>query len=209
KLERDIAKPTRHVDHDKAELALLERVKGALEAEGGVDSVEMNDAEMATLKGFRFLTDKPLLVLLNRGEQGTGEASGFSADDFGRPVVEIFAKLELELDQLPPQERKVFTAEMGLDHLAARDVVAKGFEILDLVTFLTANEKEAHAWTVPRGTTAVRAAGSIHSDMERGFIRAQVISFEELKSLGSIKEARSHGKLRLAEGDVIEFRFSV
>ena len=105
---------------------------------------------------------------------------------------------------------------MGLDTLAAPGVVKKCYEMLDLISFLTGGDKECRAWTIKSGTTAVEAAGSIHSDMQRGFIRAQVTAFDDLKELGSFKEARAKGKLRLEgkeyvveDGDEIEFRFNV
>ena len=216
KLEKDIARGGPERDEHEAERACLTRVSAALEEGRAIRSVELSDAEEMMIRGFRFLTEKPVMVLVNRGEDKAGDEMTFGEKDFERPTAGMFARLELELDELSEEERPVFMEEMGLEHLAADEVVARAFDMLGLVSFFTGNEKECRAWSVPEGTTALAAAGTIHSDMERGFIRAQVVSYDDLRELGSIKEARAHGKLRLEgkeyvvqDGDLIEFRFNV
>jgi len=216
KLDKDIARGGPHRDEHEAERACLARVSAALEEGRAIRSMELSDAEEMMIRGFRFLTEKPVMVLVNHGEDKAGDEMTFGEKDFGRPTAGMFARLELELDELSEEERPVFMEEMGLERLAADEVVARAFDMLGLVSFFTGNEKECRAWSVPEGTTALAAAGTIHSDMERGFIRAQVVSYDDLRELGSIKEARAHGKLRLEgreyvvrDGDLIEFRFNV
>ncbi len=217
RLEADVNKPTAHQREDQAQLAILQRVRAALEEGRSAGSVEMSETEEKSVRGFRFLSAKPLLVLVNRGEESVGEPSGLGADAFGgRPTVDMFAKLEVELAQLSEDDRKVFMEDLGVERLAAPEIVRKAYEILDQISFLTAGDKEVRAWTITRGTTAVEAAGVIHSDIQRGFIRAEITAFDDFRALGSFKEARAKGKLRLEgkeyvmqDGDVTEFRFSV
>ncbi len=217
RLEKDVTRPTPHQKEDRLELECQKRIRKALEEGAGVAAVDFSEAEEKALRGFRFLSAKPMLVLLNRGEESVGREPAWREEDFGCPVVWMFAKLELELDELGEDDQSVFMEEMGLDHLAAPEVVSKGYEMLDLISFLTGTgPKEVRAWTIPRGTTAIEAAGAIHSDIQRGFIRAEVTAFEDFRALGSFKEARAKGKLRLEgkdyvvqDGDIMEFRFSV
>jgi hypothetical protein len=177
----------------------------------------LNENEEKSIRGFRFLSAKPVLVLLNRGEESVGEPARCGEADFaGRPVVEMFAKLEAELAQLADEDRQTFMQDLGLERLASGEVVKRAYEILDQISFLTAGDKEVRAWTIKRGMTAQQAAGVIHSDLERGFIRAEVTAYDDFHALGSFKEARAKGKLRLEgkdyvvqNGDVIEIRFSV
>ena len=216
KFENDVKKASLNRTENIAEIACLRKVSEALEEGRSIRSLDLSASEELTIRGFHFLTEKPLMVLLNRGEEAAGQDRTLGDEDFGRPTAAMFSKIELELDELSEEERPVFMEGMGLDHLAADEVVKKAFDMLGLVTFLTGGEKDCRAWTVPEGATAPAAAGTIHSDMERGFIRAQVVSYADLRELGSIKEARAHGKLRLEgkdyvvqDGDVVEFRFNV
>ena len=232
RLEVDVTKPTTTQKENELELGVLRRVKAALEEGHGASTAKMSDIEEKAVRGFRFLTAKPILVIANLGEESLGKPSKYSdADlanratgrnsiaacpDFGRATMSMFAKLEAELSELPEEERVAFMADLGLEKLVATEVVKKGYEILDLVSFLTAGDKEVRAWTISRGTPAVEAAGVIHSDIQRGFIRAEITAYEDFKALGSFKEARAKGKLRLEgkeyvmkDGDIVEFRFSV
>ncbi len=216
RLHKDMKRPSANRDDQAAELACLLKVRECLEETRAISEADLGAAESMMIRGFRFLSEKPLMVVLNVGEEAAAKVGVRAGDDFGRPTVAMCARLELELDELPEDERGAFMEEMGLCCLAAGEVVSEAFRMLGLVTFFTCNEKECRAWTVPEGTKAPAAASAIHTDMERGFIRAQVVSFEDLKELGSIKEARAHGRLRLEgkdyvvrEGDLIEFRFNV
>ncbi len=134
----------------------------------------------------------------------------------GAQVIEVPAKLEAELAEMDAEEASVFREELGVRESALDEVIRTGYQLLDLITFLTAGEPEVRAWTVRRGAKAPEAAGKIHSDLERGFIRAEVTPFPELVEAGSFANARSRGTLRLEgrdyvvqDGDVIYFRFSV
>jgi ribosome-binding ATPase len=216
RLEADVNKPTAHQKEDQLQLAALQRIKAALEDGRAASTVELSENEERTIRGFRFLSAKPLLVLLNRGEESVGEAPKWTETDFGRPTVDMFAKLERELSELTGDDRKAFMEDLGLTTLTAPVIIKKGYEILDQISFLTAGDKEVRAWTITRGTPAVEAAGVIHSDIQRGFIRAEITPYEDFKVLGSFKEARAKGKLRLEgkeyvmqDGDIVEFRFSV
>lgn len=216
RLKVDVQKPTAQRAEFEMELAVLQRVKAALEEGKGAATVKMTEAEERATRGFRFLTVKPLLVIVNLGEESTGKPAQWTQADFGHPTLTMFARLETELAQLSDEDRAVFMEDLGLKQLAAPEVVKKGYEILNLISFLTAGDKEVRAWTIARGTSAVEAAGAIHSDIQRGFIRAEVTSYDDFKALGSFKEARAKGKLRLEgkeyvmkDGDIVEFRFSV
>jgi len=216
RLEADTFKHKPLQKEDEVQLACLKNIKAALEDGKAASSVSMSDAEDKAVRGFRFLTAKPILVLLNRGEDAIGAPPAFSDADFGYPTVAMFGKLELELSQLAPEDRAAFMEDMGLSALAAPEIIRRGYDALRQISFFTVSDKEVHAWAIPRQTPAVEAAGAVHSDMQRGFIRAEVTAFDDFKALGSFKEARAKGKLRLegkdypvADGDIILFRFSV
>lgn len=178
-------------------------------------------AARAVLAELFLLTAKPVLLAANvdeadlpdGGAQGETVRKVAAAQDAG--MVALCAQLEAELVELPPAERGEYLATLGLDGSGLERLIRAAYRLLDLVTFFTANRNETRAWTVPAGTTAPRAAGRVHSDMERGFIRAQVVPFDELDARGSVAAARDAGTLRMEgkdyqvqDGDVIEFRFS-
>ena len=134
----------------------------------------------------------------------------------GTVVVPVSAAIEAELAELPPEDKQAFLADLGLEEPGLNRVIRAGYELLGLITFFTAGPKEVRAWTVPAGATAPQAAGVIHSDFERGFIRAEVIAYEDYVALGGEAAAREAGKLRLEgkdyrvqDGDVMHFRFNV
>jgi ribosome-binding ATPase YchF (GTP1/OBG family) len=202
------------------EAALLKRVRGHLEAGKAVRSMELTKEEARDLAGYQFLTYFPLFVVINVGEEGAAGGlyeklkEGFQADGIG--FMEVCGQVEMELLELPVDERVPFLEELGLEG-SSRDRFTSGvFELLDLVTFFTANEREVRSWVVPRDTPAARAAGKVHSDMERGFIRAEVLTFDECVQLGGLAAARESGKLRVEgkdypvqEGDILQIRFNV
>jgi len=138
------------------------------------------------------------------------------AEAEGAPVVTVSARIEAEVAELPPDEKELFLAELGLTESGLDRVIRTGFNLLGLMTYFTAGEKEVRAWTIARGTKAPQAAGAIHTDFERGFIRAEVIAYEDLIAAGSDKAAREKGLMRLEgkdyivqDGDVCHFRFNV
>ena len=207
-------------DKHSPELDALVRCKEAVEAERPIRSLDLNADEARLLSGFRFLTQKPAVVLLNTGEEAAGqpppEAVTGACEAGGLPVFAMSAKIEEEISELPADEQQAFLDELGIAESGLMKFVHAVYGALDLHAFFTANEHEVHAWTVPAGATAVEAAGKVHTDMQRGFIRAEVLAFDDLKAAGSPKAAKDAGHLRVEgkeclvrDGDVIFFRFSV
>jgi GTP-binding protein YchF len=202
------------------EKALIDKCMAHLEAEQPLSALPLSVEEQRVLAGFGLLTLKPLLGLLNQEEaefpKGIPARVAEAAKAQGLDLMGISGKIEMDIAALPPEEQGDFLKELGLDSSARDRFIRKVYAKLDLISFLTTGPDESRAWTIPRGFTAHRAAGRIHSDIERGFIRAEVIPCEELIALGSEKKARDAGKLRLEgkeyvvkDGDVIEFRFNV
>ncbi|ADU96805.1 redox-regulated ATPase YchF [Thermovibrio ammonificans] len=208
----------------KAELEALERIKAILEAGERVypHLKELDEEGKKVVKELALLTAKPVMYVANVDEEALFEDNEFvrQVKEFaakeGAPVVKICAKVEAELAELEPEERKEFLKELGLKEPGLNAVIREGYRLLDLITFFTAGEQEVRAWTVKRGTKAPQAAGKIHSDIERGFIRAEVIRYEDLIREGSIQACKEKGLMRLEgkdyevqDGDVIYFRFNV
>ncbi len=209
KLEKEARKGGRVNEKEIEELHLA---RSLLEA-GRPLRVEPQLRRSPFMRGYTFLSLKPLLVVLNTGEEN--KILELQLPEGGE-LVAIKGRLEADLAEMPPEEAQIFREEYGLQEAALPLLIRKSFKILDLICFFTGGEKEARAWPIPRGTKAQQAAGVIHSDMERGFIRAEVIPFEELKALGSYQTAQKAGRVRLEgkdyevqDGDVIIFRFSV
>jgi hypothetical protein len=208
-------------EHGKdTEKTLVARCIAHLEAEQPLITLDFSTEEQRTLAGFGLLTLKPMLCLLNQEEgdvaKGIPDAVGQAAHSAGLDLIGISGKIEMDIADLPPQEQPEFLAALGIAASARDRFIREAYAKLDLISFLTTGPDESRAWTIKRGSTAQRAAGRIHSDIERGFIRAEVISYSELVALGSEKKAREAGKLRLEgkdyivqDGDVIEFRFNV
>lgn len=210
-LRHSVRHPTPKQEEEKAELALLERCREQLDAAGALERLDLRDEERKALRGYAFLTQKPAVVVANVGEAQIGKPPPLPP-----PALALCADIEKELLALEPEERKPFMDDLGLAELGARKVVAAVLEAMKLLTFFTANEKELRAWLLPRGATALEAAGHIHSDLARGFIRAEVVAADELCRFGSLKEAKAHGRLRLEgkdyavqDGDLLQIRFSV
>jgi GTP-binding protein YchF len=205
------------------EMALLQRLKAALEAETPLRGLGLSPDEKATLGGFNLLTLKPQLIVLNINEADAARAAeteqGFAGHggSEGTAVIALAAKAEADVAELPEDEAAEFRRELGLpDEPAAARVLRESVALLGLITFFTAGQQDTHAWSVQAGTPAVKAAGRIHSDIERGFIRAEVIGWRELLDAGSHAEAKKRGVLRLEgktyevkDGDVINVLFNV
>jgi GTP-binding protein YchF len=199
--------------------ALL-RAKQWLDEEKPLRFLDLSESELKVLSGFSFLSLKPLLMLLNIGENEIGappvpEIVQY-AEENSHSLMEYCAEIELEISELEPEEQADFLIEMGLQDSGRERFVRKVYEMLSLVSFFTIADTEIRAWSVPSGTHAVHAAGKVHSDMERGFIRAEVINFKEFSEAGSMQAARDAGHLRLegkdyevCDGDLIKFRFHV
>ncbi len=217
KLEKQVHKPTKSQAHDKAELELQKRLQDAIESERAIITVIGSDAEREMVKSLGFLTQKPAAIAVNVGEDGLGERFDFGdAVDRGVPVVTICAKLEYELAQLDAESRKEFMADLGITESAAGRFVRSCYAAMGLISFLTLVSDELRAWPIRAGTAALDAAGKVHSDIRRGFIRAETMAFEDLRALGDEKAVRAAGKVRLEgkdyvveDGDIINFRFNV
>jgi GTP-binding protein YchF len=205
------------------EAALLRRLKERLEADEPIRSVSLTPEESQSIFSYRFLTARPMLVLLNIGESQLGDRAALEQEyeeRFGGPGVRVAAfcgKLEMELLELAPDEALEYRSELGLGEETGLDrAIRLSYHLLGLLSFLTAGEDEVRAWTVEQGATAPQAAGKIHSDLERGFIRAEVVRYEDLVQCGSIAEARKRGLLRMEgktyvvqDGDVVNILFNV
>jgi len=182
--------------------------------------MELSDADRLAMSGYRFLSEKPLLLVLNVPEERVAEAAPADVAAYaaarGLGLVVLSAKVEQDIAQMSPDEQREFVASLGLTEPARVRFIHAAFALLDLIRFLTAGEDECRAWPIRRGLNAQRAAGKIHSDIERGFIRAEVMRVEDLLALKTEAKVREAGKLRLegkeyvvADGDVINFRFNV
>jgi hypothetical protein len=202
------------------ELELLERLAAALEAETPLRALPLSEEELRMVAAYRFLTLKPLLLVLNVAEADLAkpppEALARAAGERGLGLVVLSARVEMDIALMPEAEQPEFLASLGLAEPARDRFIHAAFELIGLVSMLTTGPHECRAWPIPRGTKAPRAAGRIHSDMERGFIRAEVVRFEDLVELGSEARCREAGKLRvegreyvIEDGDVVHFRFNV
>lgn len=206
-----------------AEQAVLQELRPVLEEERPLRSQDWSEEDLQVVKGLALLTLKPLLHVVNLGEERAGEGDGAESLGLGeiaaRPltgVTQLYGKVEAEIAQLSEEDAAAFLEDLGLSEPTADRVAAASYALMDLISFLTAGEPEVRAWPIRRGTTARKAAGRIHTDIERGFIRAELVAFDELVKAGSWAAARDAGTLRLEgkeyvvkDGDVILFRFNV
>ncbi|MBN1817131.1 MAG: redox-regulated ATPase YchF [Sedimentisphaerales bacterium] len=217
RLEAQIHKPTKTQSQDKAELSLQKRLQEALESEQSISTAVQNEEEATMIKSLGFLTLKPMMVVVNVGEDALTspvDLSGKVGPD--TQVITLCAELEKELSQLDPASRTEFMSDYGLTAPAANQFVQSCYSTLGLISFLTVGKDEVRAWPIRRGTWAHDAAGKVHSDIKRGFIRAETIAYEDIRTLGGEKECKAAGKYRLEgksyivqDGDIINFRFNV
>lgn len=205
----------------KTELALLERLQAALNTGQSARTLATNPAEAAFLDSLHLLTSKPVFFIANVSE--TGFSNNPFLDILSKkaaaekiPVVPISAAIEAELANLDEDEKQEFLTSLGLQEPGLNRVIRAGYQLLHLLTFFTAGPKEVRAWTTPVGSTAPQAAGKIHTDFERGFIRAEIIALQDYLHFGSEQAAKEAGKWRLEgkdyivqDGDVVHFRFNV
>jgi ribosome-binding ATPase len=209
-------------DQAAREEELLTRIEPHLSDGKPIRSFGLTAEEELLLRGYRFLTQKPVLVVLNIDEGRLGEAAALEAagrERYGQPSTDVAAlagQIEAELGELSDEDARLFMDDLGIAEPSRGRVIRLTYELLGLFSFYTAGEDECRAWTIRRGATAVEAAGTIHSDLARGFIRAEVIGVEDLLDAGSMAEARKRGTLRqegkayqVAEGDTINVLFNV
>ncbi|MGH9411055.1 MAG: redox-regulated ATPase YchF [Vicinamibacterales bacterium] len=219
RLERDLKKGG--TADLKKEQDILARCRTALEEGRPLRALELGPDDTRRLRGFQLLSAKPLLLVLNLDEADLAQADravplagleGFIGGAATR-AVPICAKIELEIAQLEPADAQAFMADLGLAESGLDRVIRASYDLLGYISFFTVGEDECRAWSIPRHTSAQAAAGEIHSDIQRGFIRAEVVRYEDLLARGSLGACRDHGELRLEgkeyvvlDGDVINFR---
>jgi GTP-binding protein YchF len=207
------------------EQRLMERLKATLEADTPLREIvdELEEEDRKTLRGFGLLTIKPMLVLVNLGETQLGETGealiARLREQFATPGVAVdglAGKIEMEIGQLEPDDAAVFLEDLGIAESSRDRIIRISFELLGLIPFFTVGPDECRAWTIRRGTPAVEAAGTIHSDIQRGFIRAEIVSYQDLIDAGSMAESKKRGTFRregktyiVEDGDVINFLFNV
>jgi GTP-binding protein YchF len=208
----------------KEEIALLERCRDTLESETFLNQIELDGAARQRLRGFDFLTMRPMIIALNVHED---QLSSSDIDELIKKIETAYpflkegifvvaGKIEMEIAQLSDEDAVVFLEDLGIEESAMSRLIHLCYRKLGRISFFTVGKDEVKAWTIPEGLPAAKAAGVIHSDFERGFIKAEVISYDDLMGVGGIPEARQKGLLRLEgkdypvrDGDVITFRFNV
>ncbi len=227
-VERRIDRVTKAMKGDKtlaAELDFLKRLYSALEDNIPARNIECDENEKAWLSDIALLTAKPVIYACNMSEEdfsnGIDNNPGYKkvcdiAEAEGSEVLPICAELEAEIASLDKDEKEMFLSELGVESGGLDLLVKKSYSLLGLISYLTAGQPEVRAWTITKGTKAPQAAGKIHSDFERGFIRAEVIAYEDLIALGSMTAAKEKGLIRsegkeyvMKDGDVVLFRFNV
>ena len=205
-----------YTDADRREREILGVVLKRLQADERLSGAGLSPEEWKSLGGFGFLSAKPLVVALSAGERLEGLPVEAVRAKTGSEVVPTCARNELEILQLPEDEQEVFRQEYDIIEPSRDRLVEAGYQAAGRISFFTAGDKEVRAWTIEQGMTALEAAGTVHTDMARGFIRAETVSFRDYLECGSVKRAREKGLLRLEgkeyvvqDGDILEFRFSV
>ena len=196
------------------EIILFEKLLEVLQGEKPLRDVSLNEDDAKIASGFGFLSQKPVLVVLNLGEGQT--IPEITYEHQKSRVLPLQGKLEMDIAQLPPQEAQIFLKEYGIQEPSLSRMIKLSYELLGLQSFFTVGEDEVHAWTVHLGALAPEAAGVVHTDMQKGFIRAEVIAYNDMISLGNMAEVRSHGKLRLEgktyqvqDGELLNIRFNI
>ncbi|MCK4261420.1 MAG: redox-regulated ATPase YchF [Halanaerobiales bacterium] len=205
------------------EIPMLEKCNDVLENEGNISQLELTEDEENLIRGYAFFTQKPLIVVLNMGDSQLqdGDYSGkdtFEAymTDKQQPYAKVSAATEVEINQLDEEDREMFMDELGITEPGINRVAKATYERLGLISFFTVGEDEVRAWTIKKGIPAPKAARAIHTDIERGFIRAEVVAYDDLVKYGSTKACKEAGLVRLEgkgyivkDGDIINFRFNV
>lgn len=205
-----------------ASVELMQKIKAALENNLPARSVDMAEEEEPIMKNLQLLTAKPVIYVANIGENDIGKENDFVkqvqqfANKDHAKCISLCAKIEEEIVSLPKDEREFYKQELGISQSGLEKLVVASYDLLGLMSYLTAGEKEVRAWTIKKGTKAPQAAGKIHTDFEKGFIKAEVVSYSDLVEAGSFVKAKEKGKVRMEgkdyvvnDGDVILFRFNV
>jgi len=223
RIEKDLKKGENRQLLEK-EKELMIRFKDSLEKDIPIRELDITPDEEKTIRGYRFLTQKPQIVVLNVDEDkiNAGDTENFrkklSEKYSGKnlSVVEASARIEMELNSMPEEDAALFLDELNIKESAKDRIISACYGLLGLISFLTVGEDEVRAWTIPAGTSAVDAAGVIHSDISRGFIKAEVVSYDDFIKEGSMAEVKKKGSFRLEgrnyevrDGDIINFKFNV
>lgn len=214
-LERKGSYPEKRQDQE--ELTLLESVQEHLESGKPLRDLKLDRDQAKKLRGFQFITAKPVLVAINVGDDGSENPADYSFQESDAlKVVCLRGALEMEISQLSSADADMFLSEYGINEPGLNRMIRMSYQLLGLQSFFTVGEDEVRAWTITRGASAVEAAGVIHSDLARGFIRAEVAAYQDLVDAGSLADARKQGKLRLEgkeyvvqDGDIMNIRFNV
>jgi hypothetical protein len=217
RLEAEIGKMSaRERETRIAERELLQRLREALESEEPIRNLDLSDEEAHMLRGYQFLTAKPLLVVLNIGEEHLSTPPDIAYPHRRSAVVPLCGKIEAELAQLEQEDAHIFMDDLGITEPARERVIHLSYDLLGLISFLTTGPDEVRAWPIRRNTTALDAAGTIHSDIQRGFIRAEVVAYADLVAAGGMTEAKKVGTVRMEgkqyivqDGDICHFLFNV
>ena len=193
---------------------MFSRFQAALSEEKPLGDLEIDHEEEKMLSGFGFLSRKPILIVLNLSEGQAAPQIEYTHRH--SQVVDLQGKLEMDIAQLPPEEMEMFLQEYNIEEPSLHRMIRLSYDLLGLQSFFTAGDDECRAWTTRRGATAPEAAGEIHTDLQKGFIRAEVVAYDDLMVLGGMAEAKAKGKLRLEgkeyivkDGDVLNIRFNI
>jgi len=207
----------------EAEIELLQRCFDWLDKGGAVRDMELSADERTTIRSFAFLTDIPRLAVVNLDESqwehktwDTQEALGLLCRKLGIPLLELCVETELQISRLPDEDKQMFMEDMGIEQPGIAVLAQAVYSLLGLISFLTVGGDEVRAWTINKGTHARSAAGKVHSDIERGFIRAEVVKYDSIRELGSMAKVKEKGLFRLEgkeyiveDGDIINYRFNI
>ncbi len=215
KLEKSKNKPTKTQEQDKKELAILQRCAEALEASKPLSTVVHSEEDARAIASFAFVTEKPAIAVFNVDDDRAAETIDNVPENF-HSAFPLCADIEAQITELDDEDKATFLADIGVEEPARDRLIRSCYDAMNLMSFLTMGPDEVRAWTIPKGTHAVDAAGKIHSDLARGFIRAETIGFEELIECGDLKHAKSAGKLRqegknyeVQDGDILNIKFNV
>ncbi|AZR72718.1 redox-regulated ATPase YchF [Anoxybacter fermentans] len=209
--------------HHSHELPVLEKCREILEKEGNIAQLKFTPEEESLVRGYAFFTQKPLIVVLNMDDQQLKDDNYPGKEEFENsmaekeiPIVKVSAAIEAEINQLDEEDRLLFMEELGITEPGINKIARATYKRLGLISFFTVGKDEVRAWTVKKGVTAPKAARAIHTDIERGFIRAEVVAYDTLRKHGSMKACKEAGLVRLEgkdyivqDGDIISFRFNV
>ena len=215
RLEKSLKKPTRSHEEEERELALLTRCREALENESPLSSVITTEEEHRLVSSFAFLTEKPLVCVRNVSDDQAATAEGLVLEHVEASIA-LSASIEAEIAMLDPEDRPAFLADLGLEAPAHDRLIHTCYAAGGLISFLTMNPEEVHAWAIRKGSTAVEAAAKVHTDFARGFIRAETVAFDDLVAHKDMKGAKAAGKVRkegksyvVQDGDILNILYSV